>query len=211
MMFGGPAEPSIWVWLAPILAFCGTLLLFGGSMITLWRTNKAADRRAKEARDMERERDGLLWRRDTLLRISEEIVDAAMGANEIYYSILTEGYNEEAKPMETVDHHVRRIHTYLLRLRLIDAEGPAESCSALHTALNRSGLGKLITDAIEHERESMEAQLYGQAEEHEAKRAEYLEKIKVHVKEIDRARVAFLDSVKDELGQVALVKSQPAK
>jgi hypothetical protein len=32
---------SVWVWLALVLAFCGSLLLFGGALITPWRTNKS--------------------------------------------------------------------------------------------------------------------------------------------------------------------------
>lgn len=38
-------QPSLWTWLGPVLAFCGSLLLFAAAMITLWRTNKAAERR----------------------------------------------------------------------------------------------------------------------------------------------------------------------
>jgi hypothetical protein len=42
------SHASVWTWLGPVLAFVGTLVLFGGTMITLWRTNKSADRRHGE-------------------------------------------------------------------------------------------------------------------------------------------------------------------
>jgi hypothetical protein len=34
-------EAVVWVWLALVLAFCGSLLLFGGALITPWRTNES--------------------------------------------------------------------------------------------------------------------------------------------------------------------------
>lgn len=212
-VIGGAATQSVWVWLAPVLAFCGTVLLFCGSLFTLWRTNRAADRRATDARQTERQRDYRLWQRDTLLRVSEEIVDAAMAANEIYYEMLHEGYDPDQKPLEAVDNHVRRIHTYMLRLRLIDAEGPAVSCAKLHTALDREGLGRAITNAYRHEGESLDAALYGQTAQHEARRVELNLKIKEHADEMDRARVAFIQSVKDELARITLPDPEitPAK
>jgi hypothetical protein len=30
------SEPSVWVWLAPVLAFAGSVLLFVGSLIGIW-------------------------------------------------------------------------------------------------------------------------------------------------------------------------------
>ena len=42
------SHASVWTWLGPVLSFVGTLVLFGGTMITLWRTNGSADRRHGE-------------------------------------------------------------------------------------------------------------------------------------------------------------------
>jgi Co/Zn/Cd efflux system component len=46
---------SVWVWLAPVLTFCGTLVLFTGSMFVLWRTNKAALNRQTRELDAKKE------------------------------------------------------------------------------------------------------------------------------------------------------------
>jgi hypothetical protein len=48
------SQPSLWAWLAPVLTFCGTLMLFAGTMIALWRTNKAA--LARQNRELEAKR-----------------------------------------------------------------------------------------------------------------------------------------------------------
>jgi hypothetical protein len=48
------SQPSVWTWLTPMLTFCGSLVLFGGSMIVLWRTNKAAS--ARQSRELEAKR-----------------------------------------------------------------------------------------------------------------------------------------------------------
>lgn len=45
MIFVFGNQPSLWTWLAPALTFCGTLVLFAGTMIALWRTNNAASTR----------------------------------------------------------------------------------------------------------------------------------------------------------------------
>lgn len=46
---------SVWSWLAPVLTFCGTVILFGGSMVVLWRTNKAAFKR--QTRELDAKKD----------------------------------------------------------------------------------------------------------------------------------------------------------
>jgi flagellar biosynthesis GTPase FlhF len=42
-------ESSPWVWLAPILAFVGTVLLFAGALINGWWTNDSASERQRQA------------------------------------------------------------------------------------------------------------------------------------------------------------------
>ncbi|MBS4729859.1 hypothetical protein MSM1_19975 [Mycobacterium sp. SM1] len=62
-------QPSVGVWLAPVLAFCGSALLFGGAMITLWRTNLAAFKRQTRelaAKDQEAKADRAAARADQL-------------------------------------------------------------------------------------------------------------------------------------------------
>jgi hypothetical protein len=72
----GSSGSSLWTWLGPVLAFGGSVLLFIASMITLWRTNKRADRRAAR-----------LWQRDTLLRLADEVVQAGSEAYDEYWKI----------------------------------------------------------------------------------------------------------------------------
>jgi hypothetical protein len=50
MIFNFATQPSLLsLLLAPILTFCGSALLFAGSLVVLWRTNKAAhDRQTRE-------------------------------------------------------------------------------------------------------------------------------------------------------------------
>ena len=46
---------SIWAWLAPVLTFCGSALLFGGSLLVVWRTNLAALNRQTRELDAKKE------------------------------------------------------------------------------------------------------------------------------------------------------------
>jgi hypothetical protein len=80
----GSQSSSLWTWLGPVLTFCGSVLLFIAAMITLWRTNNAADWRAAQERQNERDRDFRLWQRDTLLPLGYEIVEVATEAPHAY-------------------------------------------------------------------------------------------------------------------------------
>ena len=59
-------ESSLWPWLAPALVFIG-------AMITLYVTNRRADRREWNK-----------WRRDTLLKLCANAVDASYEAEAVY-------------------------------------------------------------------------------------------------------------------------------
>lgn len=80
-------DASAWTWLGPVLTFLGSVLLFVGSLIVLHRTNQAADHRATQERKNERERDFRLFQRDTLLRLGDEVVEAAIETWDVFVKL----------------------------------------------------------------------------------------------------------------------------
>lgn len=125
----GSQSSSVWVWLGPVL-------LFIASMITVFWTNRAADKRAKkdrenadnrarEDRQNERERDFRLWQRDTLLRVAEEIIQATTDlpdASDDPYLLEPSG----------------KFALNVQRLSLIGAREAAARCAELHEALTEA-------------------------------------------------------------------------
>jgi hypothetical protein len=67
----------------PVLTFCGSVLLFAGSMIVLWRTNKAADRRHRQQLTAERndrfreEVSNLIGEKWETVNVAYELAEAA--------------------------------------------------------------------------------------------------------------------------------------
>jgi hypothetical protein len=129
-------EASVWTWLGPVLTFLASVLLFTGSLIVLWRTNKAADRRAAEERQNERDRDFRLFQRDTLLRLGDETVEAAIETFDEYEKIRYSQQPLPPEPFREIDVWIRKIAANAVRLRLIGAHDSSQRCIALRDAIN---------------------------------------------------------------------------
>jgi hypothetical protein len=145
-----PAQPfvvdivdhaSVWVWLAPVLAFAGTVLLFGGSMFALWRSNSAADKRERDK-----------WRRDTLLRICTEVLDECLRAESAYKlagkvdsgvldinppnSANTGKYFEVAVAMLSEDAGRDKLRPLMSQLQITGESALVSACDELRTAMS---------------------------------------------------------------------------
>jgi hypothetical protein len=136
----------VWAWLAPVLAFTGTLILFGGSLIVLWRTNQAADRRTTDALQNERDRDFRLWQRDTLLRLGDETVQAATAAYEECAKLRNASEPLTGESFEPMRGYGREIFANMARLRLIGAHTTAARCKGLEIAVKSGDLHNALVD-----------------------------------------------------------------
>lgn len=195
------SEESVWTWLGPVLAFLGSVLLFAGSLIVMWRTNQTADRRAAQDRENERERDFRLFQRDKLLRLGDEIVEAAIEVghqfNDMHNSRdpLPEGVFRE------VDVWGRKIAANVVRLHLIGARETSQRCIELRDAINNPELRKTILELDHVERDTIRAQLHGQEPERVARQQELFTKFVEFIARFENARQAFSDSVEHEIAR----------
>lgn len=138
---------SVWAWLTPALQFIGTLVLFAGSMIVLWRTNKSADRRAEDSLHNERARDFRLWQRDTLLRLGSEVVDASIHAHDEAWQ-MAHKLNADLEPADATAFEAagRRIGASIAQLGLIGAHTPADRCREMRYAINDPRLMQSVAE-----------------------------------------------------------------
>jgi hypothetical protein len=194
-------EASVWTWLGPVLSFFGTLLLFTGSIIVLWLTNKAADWRAAEERKNQRERDFRLFQRDTLLRLGDEIVEAAIETWDQFVKIRHSQASLQERPFEAIDVWVRKIAANVVRLRLIGAHDTSQRCIELRDAIDNRELQKTIVELDEAERSVIRAQLHGKAADNLARQQELRTKFEELMGRINSAREAFGESVERELAR----------
>jgi hypothetical protein len=139
-----------WVqlWLPFITAMIGSVVaLFG----VFWsnRTNRkaidAADTRAQEDRKEAHDRDFRLWQRDTLLRLADEIVGAAIEADEEYGRWIALGsvhFDQEGfqKCADVIAAQGRKIGANIARLHLIGAHEAGGRAADLRRAINDRGL-----------------------------------------------------------------------
>lgn len=218
-MFGTPlplADPLLvelinhtsWLtlWLPFITAMVGSAVaLFG----VFWsnRTNRkaidAADARAKIDRQDARDRDFRLWQRDTLLRLADEVVGAAIEAQDEYGKMiaLTSSLSQDdfQKMGEHIDREGRKIAANIARLGLIGAHETARKARNLRGAINSRDLIGAIFDVAEAPRRRVSAQLHGDAEAFEAQIAAQLQKRDQLLGEINAARAEFGQAVEREL------------
>lgn len=130
--FAGQSS-SVWVWLAPVLTFCGSLVVAAVALITVWQTNKRADMRELNQ-----------WRRDHLLRLGVEVTECSSTAMDEIHSIAEEYDSLSAKDIEQradrVDEWVLKIISGRHALKLIGSESPAESADNLWEQINKPEL-----------------------------------------------------------------------
>jgi hypothetical protein len=111
---------SPWSWLAPTLIFIG-------AMITLYVTNRRADRREWNK-----------WRRDTLLKLCADAVDASYEAETAYENGTTMDEADFAKVrFEAATKAARRITSVTEQLNLVGASFLAQTCRDMRAAVDR--------------------------------------------------------------------------
>ena len=111
-------ESSVWEWLTPTLVFVG-------AMITLYVTNRRADRREWNK-----------WRRDTLLKLCADAVDASYEAEAAYESRTTMDEEDFVKVrFDTASKAIARITGVAEQLNLVGAHHLAQTCRDMKAAL----------------------------------------------------------------------------
>jgi hypothetical protein len=144
------SQSSVWTWLGPVLGFVGTILLFGASLITLFFTIRAADRRASEERRASDQRasedrrssrqdDFLVWWRDKMLRSGEQVVRLGSDAFEKFKIARydkTIPLHDVMPSMEFSGDTARQIEQHMEIFRLIGAADTATHCEELARAVD---------------------------------------------------------------------------
>jgi hypothetical protein len=82
-----------------------------------------------------RQRDFRLFQRDTLLRLGDEIVEAAIETWDRFVKIRNSQAPLQEKPFEAIDVCVRKIAADVVRLRLIGAHDTSQRCIELRDAI----------------------------------------------------------------------------
>ncbi|ORV09831.1 hypothetical protein AWB95_16490 [Mycobacterium celatum] len=184
-----------------MLTFFGSVLLFVGSLIVLQRTNDAADRRTAEDRQNERQRDYRLFQRDTLLRIGDEVVEAAIETWDQFVTIRNSPAPLRDEPFKEIAVWGRKIAGNVVRLSLIGAHETSQRCIELRDAVNNPELQQTILDLDVVERTTIGAQLHGKEAERLARQQELRSKFEELMEGLNDARKAFSDSVERELAR----------
>jgi hypothetical protein len=192
-------EASASSWLGPVLTFLGSVLLFAGSLIVLHRTNQAADRRAADERQNERERDFRLFQRDVLLRLGDEVVEAAIETWDQFVEVRHSPDPLTDEPFAEIDVWNRKIAGNVVRLSLISADQTSKCCIALRDAIDDPELRKAILELDVVDRDTVRAQLHGKEAERLARQQELRTEFARLMKSLDDARNAFSESVQREL------------
>ncbi|WP_199253625.1 hypothetical protein [Mycolicibacterium mengxianglii] len=130
VVFINGSQPSVWIWLGPVLGLGGSILVallaLGG---VLW-TNSRTDRR-----------EFTKWRRDTLLRIAAEALESSLDAQAEYRIFAESEERRTRRELRTaIETSVRRINSAAGTFALIDAKDSAAKCSELHDSLLSDGL-----------------------------------------------------------------------
>lgn len=196
-------EESIWTWLGPVLAFVGTILLFAGSLIVMRLTNNAADRRAADDRQNQRERDFRLFQRDKLLNLGDQVIEAAIETWDQLVKIRNSPDPLSDGAFREVDTWGRKVAANVVRLQLIGAHETSERCITLRDAINSRELRKTIIELDTVERTTIPAQLYGTEANRIARQQELRTKFAELMGQLNDARKAFSDSVERELARTS--------
>ena len=148
----GGAQSPLWTWLGPLLLFGASLVASGVAFFGIRASNRtnraaivAADDRATTDRAADRDKNFRTWQRDTLLRLSSEVIEAALNCEDDYRRI---GYMPTPMTLESADpieQAGRRIGVCGLNMRLIGAHVAADRCRDLRSVSNsRSLLGAML-------------------------------------------------------------------
>jgi hypothetical protein len=195
------SEASVWTWLGPVLSFFGTVLLFTGSLLVMRLTNRAADRRAAEERQNERDRDFRLFQRDKLLHLGDDIVEAAIETWDQLVKIRNSPDPLPENAFQEIDRWGRKIAANVVRLRLIGAHDTSQRCIELRDAINNPKLRETIRELDQVERTTVSAQLHGKETERQTRQQELRTTFTELMERINDARKAFSDSVERELAR----------
>jgi hypothetical protein len=193
------SQPSVWTWLAPVLAFVSSLILFGGSMFGVWWTNRTADRRASEGRQNERERDLRLWQRDTLLRLGYEALQAGIEARQEYYKYFMSRDALTQESRDTIDTCAQKVMTTIERLRLIGAHETADYCRGMLLAITDKRLPRVILQRAEFTQSLVTAKRDAKSDETVAGEEHLRRQVVELIDRIATTRLAFGQSVEREL------------
>lgn len=197
-----------------------TVALFGVFLSN--RTNRkaidAADERSRTELSESRDRDFRTWRRDTLLKLADEVVEAAIDAGAEYAKAVQLGptWDQEQfrASIEIVDARGRRIGASIARLRLIGAHEAANRCVKLRDAINHRDLVRTLIEAATAPKSQISAALHGNAESLIAEVGAAQQLRDTLLGEIELARGAFGEAVEQELArtnQPLSPTSEPAK
>lgn len=115
-------ETSIWVWLAPVL-------LLVASMVTLYFTITST-----------KKREWNKWRRETLIKLCADAIDAAREAESKCELALTQGNILAPGSLKAAERAASRIETISEQLYLIGASFLADTCSELKSAADAINL-----------------------------------------------------------------------
>jgi hypothetical protein len=148
-----------WVlWLSTASALVVSLIALGGVIWTIVAAdNRAkqdrenADSRAKQDRedaaersrlDREdaREREFVRWRREAILRLGTEIMEATIDAQDEYNRLTYSKKPIAIEDLGQLDRAGRRVGTNAASLRLLSAHDVAERCAELRNAINNRDL-----------------------------------------------------------------------
>jgi hypothetical protein len=197
------SEGSVWAWLGPVLTFVGSVLLFAGSLLVMSRTNKAADRRAEQERQSQRERDYRLFQRDKLLSIGDDIVEAAIETWDQFRKLRNSPDPLSGAPFQDIDAWNRKIAANVVRLGLIGAHDVSERCIVLRDTIANRELRETMLELDVIERQTIGAQLHNKEAERLARVEELRGKFSELMGRLNDARRAFSDSVERELARTS--------
>lgn len=117
MVINVGSEPSVWVWLGPVL-------LFAAAMLSLIFTNLSANKREWNK-----------WRRDTLIKLCSEAVELAQSVEAFCESALDQNSDAFAKgKLKNAPKPAARMSNIVEQLHLMSAHNLAKACKELKEA-----------------------------------------------------------------------------
>jgi hypothetical protein len=139
------SQPSVWTWLTPVLTFCGSVLLFAGAMITLWVTNRRADRRELNK-----------WRRETTLKLCSDALGCIVAVEDNYRAAMDPNRETFRENMAEAATQRGMLGPIAANLRIIGATELADECDGVHRAVRnlqkpienmRNAFGRYVREA----------------------------------------------------------------
>ncbi|MGE0214921.1 hypothetical protein [Mycolicibacterium sp.] len=116
----GGGQPSVWVWLGPVLALCGSLVVALLAFLGVLWTNRRADRR-----------EVAKWKRELMVKLTAEAlgeVRTIEGNYEAATAVDTRPYTDERK---TASNSTMRLNEIADQLRVIGAWELANRCESV--------------------------------------------------------------------------------